>query len=842
MPGNPIGVGSVGSAGGSSPNIFDIFVKGQVPAAGIRASYPGSDGSWTARGFQTALSANASVLLPLSADANSGWKFTIGTVAPGTRGNSWTLRTTQRTLAAPAVPAKKATYAWHYRTDGGTRRYINVTADVAGLAGNSRRFNVIARAASDQYLQNGNDYDIRIRTNGTMPAHEFLTAANAAFTGITFTAGTDYAFSGGIAQGTTAPNYQNLAGGANVVGAVAAGSIGFSSNLSQRRLTLIYDASDTLTAIRAAIAATLTGLARYVAVTVQGTVVEATATFGAAGGADLNFAGGVNAGVTRVEADQASKFIDVHYDAAGTLAPIFAALEAKKAGPIYRGAAVGTSTPEAIGWVRSVGAITAEAGTGGTSSGPTLTNPQVKTKYEANPNTNPFTDSEKTKLASAEANATADQTGTEIVAELSGLSGAARLPSSAVKDLPSGSGDAIVDLGLATISASGFTTAAPGGRTTKYPSGTILLFEVNNPYNVTPTDDVGGFTIGTVRYDFYQEGASNITRGEFEVDTSYMCVVSPYGHIQLNSPYRRVATTASKGLLSSADKIKLDGVEALKAKLAGIATDATAVSVIDVLAKIFAGTGINIDKATAGQITISATGSGSGGTADGVVKTGTFDEATQIVTLTTSLGGTVTVNLGAFVIATELTAALAGYTKADGTVAFTAPVAGVTPTANAHLATKKYADDADDLKASLLGATFTGAVKGIDPAADKDFVTLSYFNTHKNISPVADDIYFGISDDAVATGPELTIAAVAGVGTILAYVGNKHQLIARLATEADITTVFYSDDPTNLNAIGVFTKQVAKVTPVGETAGTLFNVWVSDQALINRADVILRVA
>ena len=298
-----------------------------------------------------------------------------------------------------------------------------------------------------------------------------------------------------------------------------------------------------------------------------------------------------------------------------------------------------------------------------------LSDAQVKTKYEANPDTNAFTDSEKTKLTSAEANATADQTSAEIVTKLSGLSGAARLPSSAVKDLPSSSSDATVDLGLATISASGFTTAAPGGRTTKYPSGTILLFEVNNPYSVVPTDDVGSFNIGAVRYDFYQEGATNIKRGEFEVDTSYMCVVSTYGHIQLSSPYRRVATTTSKGLLSGTDKVKIDRIEnaftdALKAKLAGIATAATAVSVIDVLAKIFAGTGININKATAGQITISATGSGSEGTgtADGVVRTGAFDETTQIVTLTTSLGGTVTVDLGVFVTAAELTTALASYT------------------------------------------------------------------------------------------------------------------------------------------------------------------------------------
>ena len=58
------------------------------------------------------------------------------------------------------------------------------------------------------------------------------------------------------------------------------------------------------------------------------------------------------------------------------------------------------------------------------------------------------------------------------------------------------------------------------------------------------------------------------------------------------------ATTAASGLQTATDKSKLDG----------IAASATAVSIADVLAVILAGTGIEIDTTTAGQITISATG------------------------------------------------------------------------------------------------------------------------------------------------------------------------------------------------------------------------------------------
>ena len=57
------------------------------------------------------------------------------------------------------------------------------------------------------------------------------------------------------------------------------------------------------------------------------------------------------------------------------------------------------------------------APTGG-GGGSAETASSIKTKYESNNNTNAFTDAEQTKLTSIENNATADQTGTEIVAAI----------------------------------------------------------------------------------------------------------------------------------------------------------------------------------------------------------------------------------------------------------------------------------------------------------------------------------------------------------------------------------------------------------------------------------------
>ena len=59
--------------------------------------------------------------------------------------------------------------------------------------------------------------------------------------------------------------------------------------------------------------------------------------------------------------------------------------------------------------------------------------------------------------------------------------------------------------------------------------------------------------------------------------------------------------------------------------------------------------------------------------------------------------------------------------------------------------------------------------------------------------PPSDDIYFGTSGNDTPSGSELTVAAVNGVGTILAYTGERYLLLARLATEDDFTSVLFSE-------------------------------------------------
>ena len=138
------------------------------------------------------------------------------------------------------------------------------------------------------------------------------------------------------------------------------------------------------------------------------------------------------------------------------------------------------------------------------------------------------------------------------------------------------------------------------------------------------------------------------------------------------------------------------------------------------------------------------------------------------------------------------------------------------------------------LAALLAGATFTGAVSGIAPTAPAHFATKAYVDAAVSTTPT-DDFYFGTSADETPLGAELTLAAVNGVATILAYAGDMHVLIARLATEDDITVVRRSDDPSNTNQIGAFTKFASTVVPTGETEA--FNVWVSNQALSQTANV-----
>ena len=192
------------------------------------------------------------------------------------------------------------------------------------------------------------------------------------------------------------------------------------------------------------------------------------------------------------------------------------------------------------------------------------------------------------------------------------------------------------------------------------------------------------------------------------------------------------------------------------------------------------------------------------------------------------------------------------YNAATNTLAFSLGANSVTAaearaSSDAHKTewrTRIAAAAASDLAgyAALTGATFTGAVAGIDPSADAHFTTRSYVNTvvrHGGEPTTSDDIYFGLSDDAVPQPAEATIPAMNGSAVIEAF-ADKHMLIFRLASEPDIVSVLFSDDASRTNQIGAFVKQAATVIPQGETEQ--FNVWVSRQLLTqpDRATVTVR--
>ena len=96
---------------------------------------------------------------------------------------------------------------------------------------------------------------------------------------------------------------------------------------------------------------------------------------------------------------------------------------------------------------------------------------------------------------------------------------------------------------------------------------------------------------------------------------------------------------------------------------------------------------------------------------------------------------------------------------------------------------------------------------------------------------------FGSSDDNAADAAELTVAAVAGVGTVPAYAGSRYLLLARLDSEDDIVSVLFSDDQSMTNQIGAFTKAGATVG----VGGDAYAVWVSNQALTQAAALTITV-
>ena len=99
-------------------------------------------------------------------------------------------------------------------------------------------------------------------------------------------------------------------------------------------------------------------------------------------------------------------------------------------------------------------------------------------------------------------------------------------------------------------------------------------------------------------------------------------------------------------------------------------------------------------------------------------------------------------------------------------------------------------------------------------------------------------VRFGTSDDDVPSAAELSIEAEDGVGEVLAYAGEKHLVIGRLATEPDVTSVLFSDDTSQTNQIGAFTRASGVVGLGGQD----WAVWVSNQLLTQSADLGITVA
>ena len=132
--------------------------------------------------------------------------------------------------------------------------------------------------------------------------------------------------------------------------------------------------------------------------------------------------------------------------------------------------------------------------------------------------------------------------------------------------------------------------------------------------------------------------------------------------------------------------------------------------------------------------------------------------------------------------------------------------------------------------------------------SDFDIAAASDFESQQAIStpvtpvtpptPTSHVLLGGLSADAIPAASELTIAP-SGAGMLpFPTFSNMHVLIARDATQADITSVVLSNDPTSRNQIGGWTKYGSTVT-VGSTS---YNVWVSNQELTFPSAITVEVA
>ena len=856
MADSDIGLGTGGGPGGggrgssASPNIFDVFATGEAPYAGIRAKYGRADADWSARGVAVVPAVKSNALLPISGSMVDGWSFTFKSnyISAPDGADGWKLIRRERADAAAAVAAS---IRWEYQTG----QFVTITAVTAGAAGNNIGIKIDPAALPTHQTEfavsrAGTRFDITYRTRGETVS-QFIAAANAHYTRIVFSLDAGGTSSNNITRSLPiiGSAYARMTGGAD---AVSAEPISLDIYSDIKEVVVNVKTTDTLASIRGS-SDFHNNFSAFAEVTVVGTVDEATATFVIpANDPGIVFAGGKNGTPLGVEIDPLLNTIDIRYDPVShTLADIFRVMQAAGVSPEYRGSGAAANTPEAIGWVRSVGPLTAASPGTGTTVAAALSAAQIKQRYESNANTNAFTNTLKTKLNGVDAGAADDQTGAEIKAayegeadtnaftnaekgKLDGIAAGATVTSVGGVSLP------VASLGVPTaVEAKGLTFAEPAGYPTGwYPEGALISFKTGyfTPFASSSTNI--RIFIGSDSYELQEDNTGSVPYSKLFTDTVHLVVSKGGGVLQLIAPFKRDGRDIKAAYEAESDTNAF--TNALKTKLEGVATAATAVSVVNVLAKIFAGTGINISRAVDGQITITNTGTGGGsGTADGVINKAIFDEGTQTVTFTNSLGGTVTLDLGSFITAAELTTALTPYTKADGSVAFTAAITGVAPTDDLHLSTKKYVDDADGLSALLAGATFTGPTGGRTPVNSSDFVTLGYFGMHRNVSPIIDDLYFGTSDDGIPVGTEFNVQGLASSGSINAYVGNKHLLIARLSTEADIKSITLSSDANGNNQFGGFTKFATTVS-IPNKAG-VFNVWVSNQAITNTALLVITV-
>ena len=122
---------------------------------------------------------------------------------------------------------------------------------------------------------------------------------------------------------------------------------------------------------------------------------------------------------------------------------------------------------------------------------------------------------------------------------------------------------------------------------------------------------------------------------------------------------------------------------------------------------------------------------------------------------------------------------LVGARAALSGATFTGIVSGIAPTAAAHFAIKTYVDSADGLKAALAGALFTGSAGGIAPVGDADFVTKEYADAnYSGSTPVqTHDLWVGWSTDNTVTETEVLAGVSSDSATATLPTGTGNQFL-----------------------------------------------------------------